>query len=167
MQPSIQAVVNQWQNAMEPPQGGPFSADYNQESDNPADDQAGVQSYWDKMTTKVQTAFNDGLDSLETAAQPLIDKYHDIMNDPSVRMVQTLHTLYTDGNVGTPNSSDTVDQQFNKVAVPAAMIGPMALKNGATQQAGRDAIQNGVGQAIDNSAAMLGLAVPDEDAQTH
>ena len=80
-------------------------------------------------------------------------------------MLQMLHTLYKDGNIGTPSTSDTPDQMANKVFVPAAMVAPMALKNGATVKANADAVKNGVGTAGDNLTVMPGLAMPGEDAQ--
>jgi hypothetical protein len=165
IQPSAQTQIAQIQAAMQPQQGSVFSGAYNQQSDDPADDQAGVKSYWDQMTGKIQAAFDDELDSLKTAAQPLVDKYHDILNDPSVQMAQTLYTLYKNGNIGAPNGSDTPEQMANKVFVPAMMIAPMALKDGATAKANANAVLDGAESAGGNVTTMLGLAAQDEDNQ--
>ena len=164
--PTLQAQMVQTQAAMQPPQNSVFSSAFSQQSDSPADDQAGSQSFWDQMKGNVQGYVDDKLDTLRDMAQPLVDAYHNILNDPSVQMAQQMYSLYSNGNVGAPNATDTPDQMADKVFVPAAMIAPMTLKNGATPEAGRQAVNNGVGTAASNLTTMLGFAAPTDDGQS-
>jgi len=155
----------QTQAAMQPSIGSVYAGAYSDQEDSPQAEQAGVTQYLSNLVHNPSQVLNDGLDRVTSLENQAINAYHNALNDPSVQFVMTMHRLYTDGNIGAPTASDTPDQQANKVFVPAMMIPAMALKNGGTSSAQRDALKSGATTAGENVTIMMGLAMPEPESQ--
>jgi hypothetical protein len=155
----------QTQAAMQPPNGSVYADAYNEQEESPQAYQTGASQYLSNLIQNPAQALSDGLDQIASLKDTAVNAYHNALNDPSVQFVITMHQLYTDGNIGSPTAADTPDQQADKVFVPAMMIPVMALKNGGSNGAQRDAIKSGATTAGENVAIMMGLAMPEPESQ--